>query len=111
MFRIRQWKDKLPDGTVIAKKGFDKSRLAQQQKDYLEKFVIETRRAELTHWLLMVPAPFFFLWNPAWAGWVMIVYALLANCPFIMIQRYNRPRLERVLRKKSALQVKQKAPV
>jgi len=42
---------------------------------------------------------------------VMIVYALLANCPFIMIQRYNRPRLERVLRKKSALQVKQKAPV
>jgi len=72
---------------------------------------IETRRAELTHWLLMVPAPFFFLWNPAWAGWVMIVYALLANCPFIMIQRYNRPRLERVLRKKSALQVKQKATV
>ena len=111
VFRIRQWKDKLPDGTVIAKKGFDKSRLAQQQKDYLEKFVIETRRAELTHWLLMVPAPFFFLWNPAWAGWVMIVYALLANCPFIMIQRYNRPRLERVLRKKSALQVKQKATV
>lgn len=61
--------------------------------------MIETQRAELTHWFLIPPAFLFFLWNPAWAGWVMVIYALVVNLPFIMIQRYNRPRLERVLKK------------
>ena len=28
----------------------------------------------------------------------MIVYALIANVPFIMAQRFNRPRLERLYR-------------
>ncbi|PQF24444.1 glycosyl-4,4'-diaponeurosporenoate acyltransferase CrtO family protein [Enterococcus mundtii] len=99
-FRIKKWKDKLPDGTVIAKRGFDKSRLGKTDSAALKKFIIETQRAELTHWLLIAPAFLFFLWNPKWAGWVMVFYALLVNVPFIMIQRYNRPRLERALIRK-----------
>ena len=27
-------------------------------------FVIETRRAEWTHWILLIAGPFFLLWNP-----------------------------------------------
>lgn len=99
-FRIKKWKDKLPDGTVIAKRGFDKSRLGKTDSAALKKFIIETQRAELTHWLLIPPAFLFFLRNPRWAGWVMVFYALLVNVPFIMIQRYNRPRLERALIRK-----------
>ena len=98
-FRIKAWKDRLPDGTVIAKNGFDKSKLANNNIEYLKQFVIETQRAELTHWFLIPPAFLFFLWNPTWAGGVMVIYALVVNLPFIMIQRYNRPRLERVLNK------------
>lgn len=100
--RIREWKDLLPDGTVIAKKGFDKSRLNKSESSYLATFIIETRRAELTHWLLIPPAFLFFLWNPLWAGWVMILYAWAVNIPFIIIQRYNRPRLERIFLRKVA---------
>ncbi|MDE1549562.1 glycosyl-4,4'-diaponeurosporenoate acyltransferase [Jeotgalibaca caeni] len=98
--RVRQWKDFLPDGTKIIKKGFDKSALGKSTPDSLRKFIIETRRAELTHWLLIPPAFLFFLWNPLWAGWLMVLYALVANLPFIIIQRYNRPRLERVLKRR-----------
>jgi glycosyl-4,4'-diaponeurosporenoate acyltransferase len=68
-------------------------------RDYLETFVIETCRAELTHWLAMVPVPVFFLWNKWPVGVFMIFYALAANMPCILVQRYNRARLVRVLAK------------
>ncbi len=104
LFRVRSWKNKLPDGTQIIKKGFDKRHLLSVDHQGLSKFIIETQRAELTHWLLIPPALLFFIWNPLWAGWMMIVYALLVNVPFILIQRFNRPRLERLRKKASRLQ-------
>ena len=37
-----------------------------------------------------------FIWPGVW-GWVIaIVYFLGGNLPFIIIQRYNRPRLQRL---------------
>lgn len=48
----------------------------------------------------MPPAFLFFIWNPLWAGFIMIAYAILANLPFILTQRYNRPRLQRLLQLK-----------
>ena len=35
-------------------------------------------------------------WNPAWVSMVMAAYAVGANAPFIIIQRYNRGRLARL---------------
>ena len=61
--------------------------------------ICETCRAELTHWLTMVFAPFFFLWNKPFVGWIMIAYALAENVPLIMAQRYNRSRLVYLYRK------------
>ena len=58
----------------------------------LERFVVETRRAELGHWLAACAGPFFVLWNPPLAAVVLIVYGLAANLPFVAIQRYNRIR-------------------
>lgn len=95
---IRQWKDALPDSSSLFKSAFNKKKIACSDKESLEKFVIETQRAEWTHWFSMLPAPLFFIWNPVWAGWLMILYALIANLPFIIIQRYNRPRLLKLLR-------------
>lgn len=105
LFRIRDWKRFLPDGTMIVKTAYNKTNLHGIDAVNLQKFIIETKRAELTHWALIPPALLFFLWNPPWAGWCMVLYALLANVPFIIAQRYNRPRLERLyqvmLRRKS----------
>jgi glycosyl-4,4'-diaponeurosporenoate acyltransferase len=99
-FRIRRWKDLLPDGAKWMKeRGFPKKRLAGKEPAYLAAFSAETCRAELTHWTTMLMAPFFFLWNKPAVGWIMILYALLENLPLIMAQRYNRSRLEKLLRK------------
>lgn len=98
LFHVRRWKEILPEGSSFVPAAYNKKTLSDTHVDTLKKFITETKRAEQTHWLLMLPAPLFFIWNPPWAGWIMIFYALLANLPFIIIQRYNRPRLERLYR-------------
>ena len=95
-FRIQSWKHYLPDSSSILKDAYNKKHLNHLNASALEKFIIETKRGEQTHWLSMLPAPLFFIWNPIWAGWVMVLYAVLANLPFIITQRYNRPRLVRL---------------
>ncbi|WP_431522033.1 hypothetical protein [Guptibacillus hwajinpoensis] len=86
----------LPDGGVF-KGGFCKKELKKLTSIYIRKFIIETRRAEVTHWMLIPPSILFFLWNPSYIGWIMVGYALLINIPFIIIQRYNRLRLKPLL--------------
>jgi glycosyl-4,4'-diaponeurosporenoate acyltransferase len=90
----------LPDGAKWMKgRGFPKKELASRDRGYMETFVLETCRAELTHWAIMLFAPFFFLWNKPAVGWIMIVYALVENLPLVMAQRYNRSRLLDLCRK------------
>lgn len=96
LFKVRRWKDQLPDGSKLISNGFDKSRLPDYKMTTLKKFIIEMRRAELAHWLSMLPAPFFLIFNPRWAGMINVLYAFVSNFPFIITQRYNRPKLEKL---------------
>lgn len=59
--------------------------------------VQETCRAEAVHTAsCLLGLAFLWLW-PGWGGAAMLaVWVLLANLPFILIQRYNRPRLVRL---------------
>lgn len=96
VFHIRRWKKYLPDGSMFLKESYDQTNLSGLEVEELKKFIIETKRAELTHWLMILPAFFFFIWNPPWAGILMVLYALFFNLPLIATQRYNRPRLARL---------------
>ncbi len=96
LFGIESWKDKLPDGASWFSQGFAKKGLAQNNDLYLDRFVKETCRGEFAHWMVILVSPLFFLFNPWYAGVIMIIYALLANMPCIIVQRYNRPRLIRI---------------
>jgi glycosyl-4,4'-diaponeurosporenoate acyltransferase len=98
-FHIRQWKDRVPEAGGLFRDGFSKRRLNGNHPVHYETFVLETKRGELSHWFQLLSGFLFFLWNPFFAGIVMVVYALLFNLPFIMIQRYNRMRLLRVVQK------------
>jgi len=93
---IRRWKSLLPDGAPWLG-GFSKKRLASRNQQYLQVFIRETRRAEFAHWCMLLCFPVFFLWNPPWACWVMAGYAVAANLPCIVAQRYNRLALQRLL--------------
>ena len=94
---IRRWKSLLPDGASWLG-GFEKKRVFSRDSSYLAHFVLETRRAEAAHWCMLGCLPLFFLWNPPWACLVMTAYALAANLPCILAQRYNRIVLDRAVR-------------
>jgi len=95
---VRSWKDKLPEAGAFYPEGFSKRRLQGRDAAYLEQFVLETSRAECSHWLTWGLSLTFFAWNPWPIGVVMIIYGAIVNIPFILIQRYNRCRLTRTLR-------------
>jgi len=97
LFRVKKWKDISPDGASWFKGGFPKRRLGATDTAYLQRFVTETRRGEAVHWAVMCASILFILWNPPNIAWCMVVYGIAANLPFIVIQRYNRIRLRRVL--------------
>lgn len=92
ILRIKRWKDQLPDAARWFNSGFAKSALAGKSPDYFRRFVMETRRGEICHWLAIACAPLFLLWNSERAFLVNLGYALLANLPCILAQRYNRAR-------------------
>ena len=98
VFKVKKWKHLLPDGSAVVKSGFKKRKLVLSERQYFEKFRVETCRAEITHILQILPFPLFIIWNPWWAFLIMIFYSLAVNIPCIIVQRYNRPRLSRVLK-------------
>jgi glycosyl-4,4'-diaponeurosporenoate acyltransferase len=95
--RIKAWKDSLPEAGSLFRGGFSKRHLQAHDRSYLQRFAIETRRAELAHWAILALGPFFFAWNPWWLGLAMLAYALVANVPCIAVQRYNRARFGALL--------------
>ncbi|MFW6252720.1 MAG: glycosyl-4,4'-diaponeurosporenoate acyltransferase [bacterium] len=101
VFQVHRWKDLLPEAGAAFEGGFAKRSLAGIDAEYLERFVAETRRAELTHWLPLLFSLTFFLWNPPHIAAWMPLYALVSNAPFIMVQRNNRPRLQRAAERAS----------
>jgi len=101
VFLIHRWKDILPEAGATFAGGFAKRSLprglrTKDNGEYLQRFVAETRRAELTHWLPILLSFTFFIWNPAGIALWMPVYAVVTNLPFIFVQRANRPRLQRL---------------
>jgi glycosyl-4,4'-diaponeurosporenoate acyltransferase len=92
---IRKWKYLLPDAAPWMGQSA-KKRLLERNSAYIAQFLIETRRAEIAHWFMLGCLPIFFIWNPPWARWVMVFYALAANLPCILAQRYNRLVLNRI---------------
>ena len=97
-FRLKSWKRRLPDGAAIFKHGFEKKRLKETSNDYLDSFLRDTCRAELTHWIIFLFGPLFLIWNLLWVGIVMILYATVVNMPCVITQRYNRIRLQRIVK-------------
>ena len=96
---IKRWKELLPDGARIFPDGFRKKRVSIHGVDelYLKRFILETCRAELVHWLIIALIPLFFIWNPPQVAVWMIPFGLAINLPCLLAQRFNRPRLQRIL--------------
>ena len=102
VLKVHRWKHLLPDGAATYKSGFRKKSLESCDGDYLKTFITETGRAEIMHWLAILPFWIFGLWSPGFVIWIMLLYALIVNLPCILTQRFNRPRLLRIYKGRGA---------
>ena len=96
VFGIKRWKNWLPDAASWFTGGFAKGELTGKGSDYWRLFIRETWRGEVCHWCAIACVPIFCLWNPWWGDLTIIAYAVVANLPCILVQRYNRSRLMRL---------------
>lgn len=98
-FVIKAWKGMLPDGAALFKQGFRKKTIRGHGAVYLNRFLIETCRSEVVHWIVLGCSLVFFFWNSWRVGMVMVAYGVVANLPCILVQRYNRLRLTVALKR------------
>ncbi len=105
-FKISKWKDKLPQFSNIVKVGFHLDNIEIKSEEYLERFIIETIRSEITHIFLMIISPVFVVWSENTTyGIIASCLYFIGNVPFLMVQRYNRPR---VVKLKEMLRIRKK---
>lgn len=96
---VEKWKRLVPDMSrllpdMVKKELPGRGTLTAAQADML---VQETCRAETVHAVsCLLGLAFLRLWPGVGGAVVLAVWVLLANLPFIVIQRYNRPRLVRL---------------
>lgn len=91
---IRKWQNRLPDMSRIFPSMMPAKNLSGDFEKRLPVMILETCVAEITHSLLCV-AGLGCIWIcPGWGGVAAaLIDIVLLNLPFILIQRYNRPRL------------------
>lgn len=94
---IHRWKRWIPDAGPALPGGIAKAQLVERDPASLQRLLIETRRAELVHWLLWAAAPLTALWLPPAAALVNLLFATAANLPCVLLQRFNRQRVRRCL--------------
>ncbi|MCQ2010929.1 MAG: glycosyl-4,4'-diaponeurosporenoate acyltransferase [Sporolactobacillus sp.] len=99
-FNVKRWKSLLPELSDFLSFLFSKKQMKRSSPDYLYRFALETCRAELVHWCIMISSLLFTQWNHTGVSMLMIFIAVVCNLPYIMIQRYNRPRILSILANK-----------
>jgi glycosyl-4,4'-diaponeurosporenoate acyltransferase len=95
---VARWKDKLPEwGSVW---DFEKKHIPKELNlEYVERFILETHRAEIGHLGMAVLGFACVLVNPDENALMAIICSIInfvIQIPFCLIQRYNRPRLARL---------------
>jgi glycosyl-4,4'-diaponeurosporenoate acyltransferase len=110
VLRVRRWKDHLPEAGDLFTGGLSKRALPSNDLDGIQRFAVETRRAERAHWMSLVPLPLCVLWNPPVGVAVMTAYGLAVNLPFIVVQRFNRARCLGVLDRRPSCDRRRRPP-
>jgi glycosyl-4,4'-diaponeurosporenoate acyltransferase len=100
--RVSRWKDRLPEAGAVMPGGRSMRHLEARTPEGLARFARESMRAERVHWLIWSSLVLHLLWcrPTVFAG--MAVFAWALNAPFIVIQRSNRGRIDRLAATRAA---------
>ena len=100
---VQHWKDRVPDMSRLLKDMRPKQLQGTVRDGDLTALLQETCVAELVHWVLILLSPVTCLLWPGVGGAAICAFSiLLLNLPFIIIQRYNRPKLAALLARRQA---------
>lgn len=102
LFKVKKWKAKLPDISDFMKWRFNKKHLGEVDNNYLSTFLTESCKAEFTHWMIILSTLLFNIWSDIQSFVLIFLIAFILNMPYIIIQRYNRPRLIKLLQRTSS---------
>lgn len=94
---VRKWQAKIPDMSRIFVKIMPEKKLTKENYENLPRMIEETCVAEWTHILLSIAGlGLLKIWSGVGGVCITIIYIVLGNLPFIVVQRYNRPRLQKL---------------
>lgn len=97
---IKKWQKKVPDMSRILPFLMPPKNLLGDYQSRLPVMIQETCKAELIHILLCIAGLPAMKILPGVGGiLVYLLYVVVFNLPYILIQRYNRPRLIRLYEK------------
>ncbi len=92
--KIRKWKNKVPDMSKICKDMIPKKLDISSDSEGLRILILETCVAEIVHSVLaLLGAACLLIWEGTGGFIVTFIWIVFGNIPFIIIQRYNRPKL------------------
>ena len=98
--RVTSWARHLPElGTIFG--GESKAVLPGTDRDALERYLIEARRAEWVHWGSILGSLCLFLFNPWWLALAFVAVVTVGNMPFLIIVRNNRLRIQQIFDRES----------
>lgn len=99
VFKIKNWKPIIWDAGRVFQKDFKKDHVDATNPRTLERWILETCRAEWCHWVTFLFILPLFSFNPPGMSFFWLLYDSVLNITPIIVQRYNRPRLIRMLQR------------
>ena len=120
--RIQKWQNRLPDMSRILPFMMPAKRITSASGEKMPRMIQETCVAEFIHCMNSLAGLYCIVICPEIAGWITsFFYATVLNFPFVLIQRYNRPRLvalcarlqqrkKRIARQKAASSINEDHP-
>lgn len=97
ILKVNQWKYLIPEGSKLNSHIYNKNSIEDLNIETLKQVDIEMKRAELIHWLSIIPV-IIFVKSSRYIQIINLIYVLFSHIPVILVQRYNRPRLEKLIR-------------
>ena len=98
VLRIRKWRKYLPDKSKAVKSMYRKSLGTRFSESHVERLIQESCVAEFVHLMLILSSPFIAAFMDGRAALFCGIAFAVGNVPFVLIQRYNRPKLIKLYR-------------
>lgn len=93
---VSKWKKKVPDMSKLLKTLYPKEITYPPTSCHIDRLVRESCVAEFIHILLIALSPIIYRIIGGYWGWFYTVCSILGNIPYIVIQRFNRPKMKRL---------------